>query len=223
MPARHSPKVSACLLGAPPRLRWLTHRLTLWTRSDRHTFGQHSRSGMTFRHDPRMRRRLLSLLAGALAALSAWGALAIAVQGDVVGLARLEASGEFTDARGRASLVTYPGHGEIDLTLHGFPEGSKSFVVWLVRDRGRAFVGGAFPQRSTTTYDLSTVVPGSRRVSRRHTKAAHHLAIKLMGDRRLERILNRERDSDWRDAMQPKGKPVVRGPVSRCENGFCQP
>jgi hypothetical protein len=132
----------------------------------------------------------------------------------VVGVAKLESAN--SKARGRAELHVFPRHGEVDLNVRRFPrpEG-ELFMVWLRRSSAGAYIGGAFPRNVLGRFDLSTVVPGSSRVSKRHTKRAQRVVITHLPRERAKQIARNARANGWRDAEVIKGGRVVHGHVAR--------
>jgi hypothetical protein len=135
------------------------------------------------------------------------------VQVKTVGLAKLEPAGG-SSANGRAELQLFPRHGEVEFDLRGFPQpNGEIFMVWLARAAGEANVGGAFPRTALGRFDLSTVVPGNAKVSKRHTKRAERVVVTHLPQRRARAIARQGREDGWRTAERIRGTRVVHGRV----------
>jgi len=86
------------------------------------------------------------------------------------------------------------------------------FVLWyLPKHSKRAWVGGAFRAQRSGRWSGSTIVPGSKTISEKHTRRAHRVLVTFAGVEDLRSSFEANQESGWRRKSTPFGRSVMEG------------
>lgn len=136
----------------------------------------------------------------------------LAVDGDVIRKATLDGVGRFRAAHARAFIIVWPRHVEVALNAQALTmRRDKPFLVWMGAGRSRGIIAGAFRRNRSQGFSGAIVVPGSRRVALRNSRAARLLVITRVRRGAARRIVRDASDGRSTRKTRIRGRRILAG------------